>query len=160
MPIEIRVLGPEDRGILENVGEAVFDDPIVPARAAEFLDDPRHHIAAALDAGILVGFASSVHYVHPDKQSPEMWINEVGVAATHRGRGIGKMVIGALLSLAQELGCSEAWVLTDRKNAAAMRLYAGSGGVEDLADGVLSECGALETVSKVRSREGGCCGKR
>jgi hypothetical protein len=27
----------------------------------------------------VVGFASAVHYVHPDK-APELWINEVGVA--------------------------------------------------------------------------------
>ena len=56
---------------------------------AEFLADSRHHLAVAVDEGRVVGMASAVHYVHPDKP-PELWINEVGVAPTHRGLGIGR----------------------------------------------------------------------
>ena len=74
-------------------------------------------------------FASGVHYVHPDKPS-EMWINEVGVAPSHQGRGIGKAIMRTLLQHAKDLGCREAWVLTDRSNPAAMGLYASTGGEE------------------------------
>jgi ribosomal protein S18 acetylase RimI-like enzyme len=90
---------------------------------AEFLSDPRHHLVAAIDHGAVVGFASAVHYVHPDKRSPEMWINEVGVATTHRGRGVAKAILQRLLDVAREDGCVEAWLLTDRTNEAALRLY-------------------------------------
>lgn len=83
----------------------------------------------ALDADVVIGFASAVHYVHPDKSSPELWINEVSVASTHQGRGIGKALIAALLDVGRTLGCSEAWVLTDRDNARAMRLYEAGGGI-------------------------------
>ena len=115
----------------------VFDDPIDPRAAAEFLADPRHHIAVALDAGVVVGFVSAVHYVHPDKPAPEMWINEVGVAASHRGQGVGRAVVAAMLDRARALGCTEAWVLTERDNPAAMRLYASGGGVEAPSDSVM-----------------------
>ncbi len=40
--------------------------------------------------------ASGVDYIHPDKPR-ELWINEVGTASTHRGRGIGKKVVTALV---------------------------------------------------------------
>lgn len=128
--VEIKVLRPDDRAILATSGPDVFDDPLDPPAASEFLRDPRHHIVVAIDGGAVVGFASAVHYVHPDKPSPELWIDEVGVASTHRGRGLGKRILEELLGHARRLGCSEAWVLTDRGNLAAMRLYSASGGIE------------------------------
>ena len=121
--------------MLEGVAVDVVDDAIQSALATEFLGDPRHHLAAAIDRGRIVGFASGVHYVHPDKPA-ELWINEVGVAETHQGRGIGKAVVRALLEHGRRLGCREAWVLTDRSNTAAMRLYASAGG-EDAGDHVM-----------------------
>ncbi len=133
---EIRILGPEDETLLRNVASGVFDHALTPALVAEFLRDERHHLAVAIEDKTVVGFASGVHYVHPDKPA-ELWINEVGVAPSHQGRGIGKAIIEALLEHAKRLGCREAWVLTDRKNQAAMRLYASTGGEEAPRDQVM-----------------------
>jgi aminoglycoside 6'-N-acetyltransferase I len=135
--IEIRLLLAGEEGILANVAPEVFDHPIVPEAAREFLADPRHHLAVAVEGGTVVGFASGVHYLHPDKPRPELWVNEVGVAPTHQGRGLGKAVLGALLGAGRSLGCAEAWVLTDRGNPAALRLYASLGGAETPPDAVL-----------------------
>jgi GNAT superfamily N-acetyltransferase len=128
--IDIKVLDADDAGILRNVAPAVFDDPIDMQAADAFLRDPRHHLAVALDDDVVVGFVSAVHYVHPDKPRPELWINEVGVAPTHQGRGLGKALMQTMLETARRIGCAEAWVLTDRANVAAMRLYSSSGGTE------------------------------
>ena len=135
--MEIRLLQPDDGDILESRAPGVFDDPLDPRSVTEFLRDPRHHIVVAIDEGRVVGFASAVHYVHPDKPSPELWINEVGVASTHHRRGIGTAIIGKLLSHARGLGCREAWVLTEHDNQAALRLYGASGGVQDPGDTVM-----------------------
>jgi aminoglycoside 6'-N-acetyltransferase I len=118
------------------VAPGVFDNVLDPSLVAEFLGDDRHHLAVAIERGQVIGFASAVHYVHPDKP-PEMWINEVGVAADHQGRGVGKTVIRKLLQHGERLGCREAWVLTDRANQAAMRLYASTGGHEAPQDQVM-----------------------
>jgi GNAT superfamily N-acetyltransferase len=128
--MEIRVLQPGDEDVLRRVAPDVFDDPLNPRATREFLHDPRHHIVVAIDADVVVGFATAVHYVHPDKPSPELWINEVGVAPTHHQRGIGKALLEGLLDRARALGCREAWVLTERGNQPAMRLYQAAGGVE------------------------------
>jgi ribosomal protein S18 acetylase RimI-like enzyme len=127
MAIEIKLLGRQDAGVLAHLEPDVFDNPIDVGRANEFLADPRHHLAVAVEGGVVVGFVSAVHYVHPDKPRPELWINEVGVAATHRRRGLGTRLLRALFAVARALGCTEAWVLTDRANTAAMRLYAAAG---------------------------------
>jgi aminoglycoside 6'-N-acetyltransferase I len=133
MAIEIRVLHRGDEGVLRNVAAEVFDNPIDTELTKEFLEDSRHHIAVAIDDGMVVGFASGVHYIHPDKQ-PELWINEVGLAPTHRRRGLGKAVLRALFEVGRALNCNVAWVLTYRNNVAAMALYSSVGGTEG-ADG-------------------------
>lgn len=135
---QIRLLAAGDEGVLANVAPDVFDDAVQPALAAEFLADPRHHIAVALDAGLVVGFASAVHYVHPDKP-PELWVNEVGVAASHQGKGVAVQLLHALFVVGRTTGCAQAWVLTDRSNAAAMRLYRKAGGVEAPGETVMFE---------------------
>jgi ribosomal protein S18 acetylase RimI-like enzyme len=127
MPLEIKILQPDDEAIFANIAPNVFDNPIDPKAVSEFLSDPRHHIAVVVDDGLLVAFASAVHYIHPDKPL-ELWINEVAVARPYQGRGLGKALLQKLFETARVLGCAQAWVLTDRDNAKAMRLYSSLGG--------------------------------
>lgn len=127
--VEIRVLAADEAGVLERVAPEVFDHAIDARWTAEFFADPRHHLAVAIADGVVVGMASGVHYVHPDKR-PELWINEVGVSSAHRGLGLAKRLVMALLAHGRALGCAEAWVLTEHGNIAARRLYASAGGEE------------------------------
>jgi aminoglycoside 6'-N-acetyltransferase I len=137
MVIGVRLLGEGDVAILEHVADGAFDNPIDAGATAEFLSDPRHHISVAIDDETVVGFVSAVHYVHPDKSRPEMWINEVQVAPTHRRRGLAARMLDQIIGLARELGCTEVWVLTERDNGAARKLYASRGAIEEPGDGVM-----------------------
>jgi aminoglycoside 6'-N-acetyltransferase I len=130
MPIEIQILQRGDEAMLENVAPGVFDDPIVTRAAKEYLSDPRHHLAVAIEDTFVIGFASGVHYIHPDKPYPEFWINEVGITPTNQGQGVGKALMRALLEVARAVGCAEVWVLTERVNLPAMGLYKSIGGEE------------------------------
>jgi ribosomal protein S18 acetylase RimI-like enzyme len=124
MSLETRLLRAGDEPALGKVAPGLFDHPIDPGAARAFLADARHHIAVALDGDTVVAFASGIHYFHPDKPAPEMFVNEVGVAASHRRRGLGRAVVERLLDAARRTGCREAWVLTEPSNTAAMRLFA------------------------------------
>lgn len=135
--MELRTLTPRDEDLLANVAPDLFDDEIHLERAREFLTDDRHHLIVAVDGGVMVGFVSAVHYLHPDKPKPEMWVNEVGVAPSHHRRGIARAMMNETLRIGRELGCSEAWVLTERDNEPAMNLYAKSGGEEESPDAVM-----------------------
>jgi aminoglycoside 6'-N-acetyltransferase I len=134
----IKTLTQDDLGLLTKVADDVFDNPVDETFAREFLNDPRHHIVVAISEGVIVGFASAVHYIHPDKP-PELWINEVGVASPYHGRGIGKAIMKGILQLGRELGCKNAWVLTEQNNEPANRLYASVGGKIDEEDTVMYE---------------------
>jgi aminoglycoside 6'-N-acetyltransferase I len=125
--VEIRVLQSSEASALDNVADGVFDGPVNQRWSREFFADPRHHLAVAFDQNLVVGMASGVHYVHPDK-APELWINEVGVADSHQGQGIGRRLLAVLMDHARSLGCGEAWVLTGSDNIAAQRMYRAAGG--------------------------------
>ncbi|WP_446653203.1 N-acetyltransferase family protein [Blastomonas sp.] len=128
--IEVRMLQVDEARVLAQVADDVFDNPVDPQQAAAFLADPRHHLAVAIDAGQVVGFASGVDYLHPDKP-PELCINEVGVAPSHQGRGLGKRLMACLLAHGETLGCASAWVLTEQGNRPARALYEAAGGVRE-----------------------------
>jgi len=136
----VKTLSPVDLPLLLSAADDVFDNPVNETYAREFLEDPRHHIVAALVDDTIIGFASAVHYIHPDKP-PELWINEVGVAAAHQGRGIGKAIMNEMLHLGKQLGCVNAWVLTDKDNIAANGLYQSIGGRISEEETVLYEFG-------------------
>ncbi len=154
MTIEIRVLPSGDAQTLERVAPDVFDHPIDPALSTEFADDPRHHLAVALDTDTIVGMASAVHYVHPDKR-PELWINEVGVAPAYQRTGLGRRLMQALFAFGRELGCGEAWVATEPDNEAANGLYTAIGGEAEpsviysfeLADGDSPSAGVASSAT-------------
>ena len=130
MPLEIRLLGRDDAPVLDHVAAGVFDHPVDPARTREFLDDARHHLAVAVEDGCVVGMASAVHYVHPDK-APQLFVNEVAVAPTHQSRGIARQLFALMLAHGRALGCTEAWVGTEETNTHARRLYAGADGMPE-----------------------------
>ncbi len=124
--IVVRVLGASEAHVLDNVAPDVFDHPVDAGWAADFFADPRHHLAVAIVEDRVVGMASGVHYVHPDK-APELWINEVGVASDYRRRGVATRMLDGLMAHAKALGCREAWVLTEPDNEAARALYERTG---------------------------------
>ena len=128
---EVRILTPADASLFEHIGEGVFDHAVQERLVAEFLADSRHSLAVAIADGLIVGMASGVRYVHPDKPS-ELWINEVGVSPEYQRRGLAKRIVTELLAEGRRQGCREAWVLTDEVNGPARALYASAGGEETL----------------------------
>ena len=122
MQLEIKTLTAADRAILDRVAEEVFDEPIRPERLAAYLADPGHHMIVAIEGGQVVGQVAAVMHRHPDK-APELFIDEIGVTAALRHRGIGRRLLDEMLALGKALGCGQAWVGTEHDNGPARRLY-------------------------------------
>jgi aminoglycoside 6'-N-acetyltransferase I len=128
--VDVRLLGPDDAGVLANLAADVFDNAVDPVWSRAFFADPHSHMAVALQDGVVVGMVSAVDYVHPDK-APQLWINEVGVASTHRRLGIAGLLLRAMLAHGRAIGCTEAWLGSDEGNTAAHALYEHAGGVAE-----------------------------
>ena len=122
MPIEYRLASSDDAILFDRIADDVFDEAILAGSLRRFLDDDRHHIAIATYKGLIVGFISAVGYFHPDKPR-ELWLNEVGVAATWQQQGIASRLLSMMFDHGRSLGCTEAWVLTEPDNNAANGLY-------------------------------------
>ncbi len=138
MPYIVRLLGSDDLVLLDKVAPDVFDGPVDPSLAERFLADPRHHLAVAIHEGTVVGFASGVDYIHPDKP-PELWINEVGVSEAHQRQGLGRSLLEVLFGAGRAAGCQAAWVLTDALNQPALGLYSSVGGTTPTGQPVMME---------------------
>jgi ribosomal protein S18 acetylase RimI-like enzyme len=122
--------------LLNQVDEDVFDRTVEPELLRAFLANPANLLVVAVAEGQVVGMATGICYVHPDKPLA-MFINEVGVSQRVQGQGIGKRLVSLLLDQARERGCSEAWVATELSNKPARALYEALGGVPDEENAVV-----------------------
>lgn len=130
MAIVVRVLGRDEGDVLLRVADGVFDETVDAYWTSAFFADLRHHLAVAIEDGVVVGMVSAVDYVHPDK-APQLWINEIGVAPSHQRRGIGRQLLDVILVHGRSLGCTEAWLGTEESNVPAKALYKSVGGLAE-----------------------------
>jgi ribosomal protein S18 acetylase RimI-like enzyme len=128
--VRIGRLEPGDEGLVERAA-GLFDETIDPDTTRRFLANEGHHLVLALEGETPVGFISGVELLHPDKPGPEMFVYELGVGETFRGRGIGRTLVESLAQLARERGCYGMFVLADEQNPAANATYAAAGGTRE-----------------------------
>jgi ribosomal-protein-alanine N-acetyltransferase len=125
--VEIRRLAAGEEERVKAV-ERLFDDPVDLEATRRFLAADVNHLLIAYVDGEPAGFVSGTELTHPDKADPELFLNELGVDAAYRGRGIARQLVSELWQVAQTRGCRGMWVLTDQDNEAALKVYAGAGG--------------------------------
>ena len=111
-----------------QAAERLFDHRVDPDATRRFLANPDNELLIAYLDGDPAGFVSGTELTHPDRAQPELFLNELGVDAAHRGRGIGRALVAGLWERAQARGCRGMWVLTDDANVAANKVYAAAGG--------------------------------
>ena len=140
--IEVRVLGPADLGAMRDLLALfadVFEDP--DSYAARPPDDAylRRLLArdtflalAAFDGERVVG-ALCAYELHKFEQArSEIYIYDLGVAESHRRRGIASTLIGRLQAIAAERGAWVVYVQADYGDDPAIALYTKLGVREDV----------------------------
>ena len=115
--VNVHLVTAETAHLLERVAPDVFDHAVRPELLAEFLANPMNHLVVAVADGSVIGMATAISCVHPDKPR-QLFVNEVGVAGPYRRAGVGRRLV-------------EAWVATETSNAPARALYRATGGQED-----------------------------
>jgi ribosomal protein S18 acetylase RimI-like enzyme len=93
-------------------------------------------VLVALDGDAVVGCAYGHELVHPDGECT-MLLYSLDVAADARRRGIGRALSTAFVDDARARGCTEAWVLTELDNDAAIATYRSAGARREPDDTVL-----------------------
>ena len=130
MSIRFETLESKNQHLLDTIAPEVFDDPVEAKHLAEFVADPRHLMILAVDRDTVVGMVSATECLHPDKPR-QLFINEIGVAPTHRRQGIGRELVESLLDAARARGCDYAWLGTDVDNVAGQACFGSVAGGEE-----------------------------
>ena len=131
MSIVIRLLTPEDAGLIANSAH-LFDEQPLPVQTSDFLSRPDHFIWFALENGRAIGFVSASLYRNADKQD-EMFIHELGVDACARRKGVGSKLVEIVTGKARELGCGHVFVFAEGDDGRAQQFYRSLEGKEEQA---------------------------
>jgi len=100
----------------------VFDEDITPDRLGPFLAAAGHVMFVAVEADLVVGQIRGMVHVQPDRAS-DLYIDNLGVAPSHKRRGIGRQLIAALVRWGEAQGCTYAWLATESDNDEAISFY-------------------------------------
>ena len=91
---------------------------------AAIRDDPRHRLVVVEDDGRVVATLQLSYLPHLVRRGAERaQIEAVRVAATHRGRGLGRQLIGWAVEQARQRGCALVQLTTDATRPDAHRFY-------------------------------------
>jgi len=82
----------------------------------------RFYVVADVD-GEIAGYAGLMTQAGTTPGSVEGWVQNIAVARTHQGEGLGKTLLEALLDEALRRNCAEIWLEVRTDNDSAQRLY-------------------------------------
>lgn len=122
IPATIHIVGPADAHLLENIAEDVFDEQVTPDLLADYLAEPNHVLCVAVLEGVVIGQARAIIHKHPDN-TPELYIDNVGVCPRFQRNGIGLDMVTELFAIGRARHCTDVWVATEADNAAARAFY-------------------------------------
>jgi aminoglycoside 3-N-acetyltransferase I len=131
--IAVRRLGP-DEAVLAIEAMRLLKAPDgypVPSAAwvSAFLSRADNVLLVAVLADAPVGYVVAYLLDRVDRAQQMMFFYEIGVAESHRRRGIGTNLVRELKSICRARDVMKMWVPTGRSNIAATRLYASTGAV-------------------------------
>ncbi len=90
---------------------------------ALLLEDARALLLVAECDGVVVGVCSMQQLISTAEGGPVGLVEDVVVAAAHRGKGMGRQMLAAMQEMAARRGISRLQLLADRDNKAALRFY-------------------------------------
>jgi ribosomal protein S18 acetylase RimI-like enzyme len=121
--ISFRLLAPGDEDVVREL--ATYEgrgDPVA------LLADPRTLMLVAFEGDVPVGFVLAHELPRRHGDRSKLFVYEVGVAESHRRRGIASALLARLAELAREREIRIGFILTDPGNGPANALYRGAGG--------------------------------
>ena len=137
MNVQIRRLDRHEAGLAEEVVRGFKGSSRSPGSLQGFLGNPANYLLVAEAEGEVRGFLMAYRLERADREANQMFVYEIGVAASWRGQGLARALVEGITALARAEGMFEAFVLTNRGNEPARRLYARTGGIVEDDSAVL-----------------------
>lgn len=116
-----RVL-PDTLHLLERVAEDVFDGPVNPDHAQALLATCTHILLVAMDGQLCVGQCLGL-ITHTVDAPPALFVDNLGVAPSHRRQGIGRALMAGIWQAGRDAGCNRFWLGSDPESDSALPFY-------------------------------------
>ncbi|MDD5388377.1 MAG: GNAT family N-acetyltransferase [Gallionellaceae bacterium] len=104
------------------------DFPFVPAKVRRGLSlllarDASAALWVAEQSGRVIGMCTAQVVISTAEGGPVAWVEDMVVSSDLRGRGIGRLLLDAVVAWATRRGLSRLQLLADRENEAALDFY-------------------------------------
>ena len=121
LPIEVRRVTKADFNLETDV--ANFERNSLE----RFLSDSKNVLILAFSGEKIVGLLRGHILDRYDGKGAEMFLNEIDVSPAFQKKGIATKMVEQMKVIARDNSCSETWVLTNKSNTGAMKLYEATG---------------------------------
>jgi ribosomal protein S18 acetylase RimI-like enzyme len=124
MDVALTRLGAGDAAVLARLAPEVLDATVNSDWLEGFLSDPGHLMIVACAGELVIGQVAAIVHHHPDRP-PDLYIDDLAVTPAFRRQGIARRLLDDAMMLGVQLGCAQAWIVTETDNAPARALYEG-----------------------------------
>ena len=100
-----------------------IDTKLIPENCRNLLSETGSHFLVAEVEGVVVGFVNFGTHKTILHRGLSGLINELIVAKSHHGKGIGRHLLSGAVEKCRQLGCCEVEVSTEETNAKAREFY-------------------------------------
>lgn len=128
MTIVARRLATDDADLGVKMASLFAGNDVHRDHVAAFLSETHNVLIAGSVNGTLAGFLTAHLLARFKDLRRKFLIYEVDVLPAYRRMGVGRSMIELSLGIAREAGADTSFVLTNRSNDAAVRLYESTGG--------------------------------
>lgn len=123
----IRRLTKEDGLWMQQIVEKFKSRNADIDRIDTFLESNLDYVVACIEDNEIIGFLLAYELQRFDKNNM-MYIHEVDVLQEYRRRGVGRQMIEEIIRICKERGLCKMFLITNKSNVPACRLYETTGG--------------------------------
>jgi len=110
--------------LIEAMGNTEgIDIKLITENCQNFLSEANSHILVAEIEGVVVGFLNFMTRKTILHRGLSALIDELIVAKSYRGKGVGKQLLSSAIEKSRQLGCCEVEVSTEKTNIKAREFY-------------------------------------
>ena len=110
--------------LIEAMGNTEgIDIKLIAENYRNFLSGANSHILVAEIEGVVVGFLNFTTRKTILHRGLSGLIDEIIVAKSYRGKGVGKQLLSSAIEKSRQLGCCEVEVSTEKTNIKAREFY-------------------------------------
>ncbi len=90
---------------------------------ARLANHPSVFVVLVLDGDRYIGFTTCFELLSTFSVKPYVYIHDFAIAASHRGKGVGRAMMDYLIEYSKEKGCAKITLEVRVDNPSAMKLY-------------------------------------